>query len=160
MVLTYKVVKHNLTVNQILKNDLEFSSRLLQKIIKNNLLTVNEKKYDTRNTVNIGDIIHIDLDYVEDNSNIVPTKMDLNIIYEDECFLILNKPSGIAVHPSLLHFKDTLSNGVKYYFDKINLQKKIRPINRLDFDTSRTNYFCKKWIYTRMFNKTNEKKYF
>ncbi len=68
--------------------------------------------------------------------------MDLNIIYEDAAMLILNKPSNIAVHPSILHYDNSLSNGVKFYFDKIGLKRKIRPVNRLDRDTSRYSYFC------------------
>lgn len=43
--------------------------------------------------------------------------MELNILYEDDGLLILNKPAGIAVHPSILHFSDSLSNGVRFYFD-------------------------------------------
>ena len=42
--------------------------------------------------------------------------MDLNIIYEDEFLLVLNKPAGYPIHPSMLHFEDSISNGVKYYF--------------------------------------------
>ena len=79
----------------------------------------------------------------EENLNIVPTKMDLNIIYEDEHLIAINKPAGIAVHPSILHFNDSLSNGVKYYFDSIGLKKKIRPVNRLDRDTTGIVIFAK-----------------
>jgi 23S rRNA pseudouridine1911/1915/1917 synthase len=67
----------------------------------------------------------------------------LDILFEDDYFLIVNKPAGIAVHPSILHYSDSLSNGVKYYFEKIGLQKKIRPINRLDKDTSGIVIFAK-----------------
>ena len=63
--------------------------------------------------------------------------------YEDDSFIVLNKPSGIAVHPSILHFDDTLSNGIRFYFDKINLKKKIRPIIRLDYNTSGLIIFAK-----------------
>ena len=69
--------------------------------------------------------------------------MTLNIIYEDDYLLILNKPAGIAIHPSALHFYDTLSNGVKYYFDIMGIHKKIRIVNRLDKDTSGIVIFAK-----------------
>lgn len=69
--------------------------------------------------------------------------MTLNIIYEDEWILILNKPHGIPVHPSILHHEDSLSSGVKFYFDSINLKKKIRPVNRIDKDTSGLVVFAK-----------------
>ena len=62
--------------------------------------------------------------------------MIIEILYEDDYFLIINKPAGIPVHPSTLHFNDTLSNGVKYYYDKNNINKKIRIVTRLDRNTS------------------------
>lgn len=143
MNLIYKVKQSNLIINNILKNNLNISNRLLYKLINNKLVYKNNLLCDTRDIAQIGDIIQIDLSYDEDNSNIVPIKMDLNIIYEDDFLLILNKPKGIAVHPSIIHFDDTLSNGVKSYFDEINLHKKIRPVNRLDLDTSGLIIFAK-----------------
>ena len=89
-----------------------------------------------------GDKISFLIDFEEDNSNIVPTKMDLQIIYEDDAFIVMNKPSNIPVHPSMLHYENSLSNGVRYYYDTIGLKKKIRPVNRLDKNTSRNCYFC------------------
>ena len=70
-------------------------------------------------------------------------KMDLDILYEDDCLLIINKPADIPVHPSILHYEDSLSNGVKYYFDSKNIKTKIRPVNRLDKDTSGIVIFAK-----------------
>ena len=95
------------------------------------------------NEINIGDLLSIDLDFEEDSQNIVPTKMNLDILYEDDALLIINKPPNIPVHPSILHFENSLSNGVKYYFNKINLNRKIRPVNRLDKDTSGIVVFAK-----------------
>ena len=69
--------------------------------------------------------------------------MDLDILYEDKYLLILNKPSNIAIHPSLRHFDNSLSNGVKYYFDSISLKRKLRIVNRLDRDTSGIVIFAK-----------------
>ena len=69
--------------------------------------------------------------------------MDLDIIYEDEAFLVINKPAGIPVHPSLNHYEDSLANGVKYYLNSKNIHKKIRPVNRLDKDTSGIVIFAK-----------------
>ena len=69
--------------------------------------------------------------------------MNLDIIYEDEYYLVINKPAGLAVHPSILHYNNSLSNGVKYYFEQNDIKKKIRPINRLDKDTSGIVIFAK-----------------
>ena len=164
MNLIYNVEKSNLTINNILKNELNISNRLLFKLINNKLVYKNNQLCDTRNVANVGDVIQIDLSYEEDNSNIKPTKIDLNIIFEDDSFLVLNKPKGLAVHPSILHFEDTLSNGVKYYFDKINLHKKIRPVNRLDLDTSglivfAKNEYVQECLIKQMSNNTFKKEY-
>ena len=112
-------------INDILKGEFNISNRLFVKLINLNKVFLNGKNIDTRAKVSINDVIIINLDLPEDNSNIVPTSIPLDILYEDNWFLILNKPSGIAVHPSLLHYDDSLSNGVKYYFDSIGLKKKI-----------------------------------
>lgn len=90
-----------------------------------------------------GDIVKVNLDFEEQSENIVPTSMNLDIIFEDDGLLILNKPAGIAVHPSILHYEDSLSNGVKFYFDGIGLKRKIRPVNRLDLNTSGLIVFAK-----------------
>ena len=80
---------------------------------------------------------------VEDNSNVVPLKYNLDILYEDEGLLIVNKPSNMAIHPSCLHYDTTISNAVRYYYDTINLHRKIRPITRLDKDTTGIVVFAK-----------------
>ena len=111
----------NLTINQILQSKLHISNRLHQQLIKEHLIFCNDNLCDTRNIANLGDVIKINFDNEEDNSNIVPTKIDLDILFEDEWILIVNKPSGIPIHPSMLHFTDSLSNGIKFYFDSIRL---------------------------------------
>ena len=116
-------------------------------MIEEKCILLNGSICDTRNSFEINDILSVNFDYFEENANVVPTKMDLDIIYEDEWVLIVNKPAGVAIHPSILHYADSLSNGIKFYFDSIGLQKKIRPVNRLDFNTSRISYSCKICLY-------------
>lgn len=164
MKLEYIIESNKLTINQILKNELKISSRLLYKLIKNKQITINSKICNTRNTANIGDILLVSFDFEEDNLNIVPTKMNLNIIYEDEWMLIVNKPAGIAIHPSILHYEDSLCNGIKFHFDSIGLKKKIRPVNRLDLNTSGLVIFAKceyiqECLISQMKNNTFKKEY-
>lgn len=130
-------------INEILSLEFKISSRLKNKLIKKNMVFLNGNICDTRNNINIGDKLIIDLNYKEDNSNIIPKEMNLDIIYEDNWLLVINKPAGITIHPSILHFDNSLSNGVRFYFDKIGLNKKIRPVNRLDKDTSGLIIFAK-----------------
>lgn len=131
------------TINDVLINEFQFSSRLMSKLIKNKKIYLNNSFCDTRKCINYNDEIIVDLSGKENNSNIVATNMDLDIIYEDDWFLVVNKKPGIAVHPSSLHYSDSLSNGIKFYFDKIGLKKKIRVVNRLDYNTSGIVVFAK-----------------
>ena len=143
MKINYEIKNNTQTINSILQNELKVSSRLLYKLIKLNKIELNHKPCDTRKTGNLEDTITVNFDYEEDNSNIVPTKMDLNIVFEDDWLLVVNKPAGIAIHPSVLHYSDSLCNGIRFYFDKIGLKKKIRPVNRLDLNTSGLVVFAK-----------------
>lgn len=130
-------------LREVLKAHFNISDRLLLKLKKSNKIFVNNKSTYIDKILKLNDVIEIYIDFEEDNSNIVPVKMNLNIIYEDDALLILNKPAGIPVHPSMDHFSDSLSNGVRYYFDSIGLKKKIRPVNRLDKNTSGIVIFSK-----------------
>ena len=69
--------------------------------------------------------------------------MNLDILYEDDYLIAVNKPFNMPVHPSMDHYEDSLSNGIRYYFDSIGLYKKTRPINRLDKDTTGIVLFAK-----------------
>lgn len=143
MQLKYIVKNNELNINQILQNKLNISSRLLYKLIKNERILLNRNICDTRNYPNARDVLIVDFDYEEDNSNIVPTKMNLDIVFEDDWLIVVNKPAGIAIHPSILHYSDSLCNGIRFYFDSIRLKKKIRPVNRLDLNTSGLVVFAK-----------------
>ncbi len=145
MILQYivdKNTKYN-TINEILINEFQLSNRLITKLIKNKKISLNNIVCDTRKNIILNDVITIDFNIKEESTNIVPIEMNLSIIYEDEWMLILDKPFGIPIHPSNLHYTDSLSNGVKFYFDKIGLNKKIRPVTRLDLNTSGLVIFAK-----------------
>ena len=145
MILKYVIKQEdkNKTINKVLEEKFELSNRLFSKLIRNKRITVNNINIDTRQKAKIGDIIKIDLNYKEDNSNIVSKKMDLDIVFEDDGILVLNKSAGIAVHPSILHYEDSLASGVKYYLENSGIYKKIRPVNRLDLNTSGLIVFAK-----------------
>lgn len=166
MKLKYQICKkdENKIINNVLTAELNISIRLLNKLIKNNKIFLNNEKCDTRSIVKLGDTLEINFDIPEDNSNIVSTSINLDIIYEDEWFLVVNKPAGIPIHPSGSHYSDSLSNGIKFYFNSIGLNKKIRPVNRLDLDTSGIVIFAKceyiqESFIRQMANKLFQKEY-
>ncbi|CDC31994.1 pseudouridine synthase RluA family [Clostridium sp. CAG:508] len=130
-------------VKEVLKAEFSMSDRLLLKLKKLDKIYLNGNVTSVNHPVLENNLIECYLDYEEDNSNIVPTEMPLNIIYEDEAYIVVNKPAGIPVHPSMDHYTDSLSNGIAFYFNQIGLKKKIRPVNRLDKDTSGIVIFAK-----------------
>lgn len=130
-------------LRQVLKERFHLSARLILKLKKEQKILVNGEPTYLDRILNLNDKLTILIDFTEDNSNILPAEIELKILYEDEGLLILDKPAGIPVHPSMQHYADSLSNGVKLYFDKIKLYKKIRPVNRLDRDTSGIVIFAK-----------------
>lgn len=143
MKLTYVNSSKYSNVKEVLKAEFSMSDRLLLRLKKLDEIYLNGNVTSVNHSVLENDLIECYLDYEEDNSNIVPTEMLLNIIYEDEAYIVVNKPAGIPVHPSMDHYTDSLSNGIAFYFNQIGLKKKIRPVNRLDKDTSGIVIFAK-----------------
>lgn len=143
MKLTYVNSSKYSNVKEVLKAEFSMSDRLLLKLKKLDKIYLNGNVTSVNHPVLENDLIECYLDYEEDNSNIVPTEMPLNIIYEDEAYIVVNKPAGIPVHPSMDHYTDSLSNEIAFYFNQIGLKKKIRPVNRLDKDTSGIVIFAK-----------------
>ena len=131
------------TVKEVLKKYFHISDRLLLKLKNNNKIFLNNQETRTSTQLLLNDTVTVDISFIEKSENINPVKMDLDIIYEDNCMLIVNKPFGLTVHPSMAHFEDSLSNGLQYYFEQNNIQTKIRPVNRLDKDTSGIVIFAK-----------------
>lgn len=70
------------------------------------------------------------------SEGIVATKMDMDVVYEDEDLLVVNKAAGLPVHPSKGNFENTLANGVMYYYASGGFDFTFRVVNRLDRDTT------------------------
>ena len=130
-------------IKELFKVKFQISDRLLIKLKKNKKILLNDSPTFVDYNLKPFDTVEIIIDFEEESENIVSLEMNLDIIYEDEYYLVINKPAGLAVHPSILHYNNSLSNGVKYYFEQNDIKKKIRPINRLDKDTSGIVIFAK-----------------
>lgn len=165
MELYYTVTESDDSIKQVLKNKFNMSERFILKLKNHQCIFVNDFPVPINFKINSGDNLVIKENFVEDSSNIVSnSEINLDILFEDDYFLIVDKPAGIAVHPSILHYSDSLCNGVKYYFEKIGLKKKIRPINRLDKDTSgivifAKNEYIQECLVRQMSSNTFKKKY-
>ena len=166
MDLEYKITNNKYdNIKQVLKEEFHISDRLLKKLKLNHQIFLNYIPVNINySDLIIGDFISIVLDFEEEYDNIVPLESNLNIIYEDNYLLAVNKPSNMPVHPSCNHFEDSLSNIVKYYFDCIGLKRKIRIVNRLDKDTSgivifAKNEYIQEALIQQMKNTTFKKEY-
>ncbi|MDO4189966.1 MAG: hypothetical protein Q4D29_13355, partial [Lachnospiraceae bacterium] len=88
------------TIKQVLKKEFNISNRLITVLKENNCIYRNDTLCKINTIINTNDLISINLDFSEkDNENILPKMMDLNILFEDDSLLVLNKPSNMPVHP-------------------------------------------------------------
>lgn len=89
-----------------------------------------------RDILHKNDILTITLLETDSSDNIVPVPLPLNIIYEDEDLMVINKPGDMPIHPSQNNYENTLANAVAYYFSQQGIPFVYRCINRLDRDTT------------------------
>lgn len=83
-----------------------------------------------------GDSLTVHVQETEVSEKIPPVEMPLDIVYEDEDILIINKPADMPIHPSLNNYYNSLANGLAWYFEKQEKPFVFRCVNRLDRDTS------------------------
>ena len=126
----------NLRIDTYLSNELDISRSKIQKLIKEEKVLVNNKVISSNYKVKLDDEIEID-DNLDFDISVEPKNIKLDIIYEDEYLMIINKKSGMVTHPASGHYDDTLVNALLYYLNK-GKTTNIRPgiVHRLDKDTS------------------------
>ena len=83
-----------------------------------------------------GQVLSVQLSDPERRSGILPAPGELDIVYEDEDIIVLNKAPGLSVHPGPGHFSDTLGNFLLYYYDQSGQECDFHPVHRLDRGTS------------------------
>ena len=103
--------------------------------------------------LNTGDILEICLTEQGASENIVPKELQLDILYEDEDILVVNKPYDTPIHPSVNNYNNTLANGVVHYYQQQNKPYIFRCINRLDRDTTGVTILAKNLISASILSK-------
>lgn len=105
-----------------------------------------------------GDVLEVSI--VEDTSseNIVPREYPLDIVYEDEDFLVINKPYDMPVHPSVNNFENTLANALAFYYGQKKEAFVFRCINRLDRDTTGLLIVAKHLLSSAIFSDMVQKR--
>lgn len=99
-------------------------------------ILVNGVHYYMRQELSAGDHLQVRICETQNSEKIPPTKLPLDIIYEDEDLLVLNKPAGMPIHPSLNNYTNSIANALAYYFQSQGKPFIFRCCNRLDRDTS------------------------
>ena len=99
-------------------------------------ILVNGVHYYMRQELSKGDHLQVRICETQNSEKIPPTKLPLDIIYEDEDLFVLNKPAGMPIHPSLNNYTNSMANALAYYFQSQGKPFIFRCCNRLDRDTS------------------------
>lgn len=124
-------------IKTLLKQKFKMSSSLISSLkrAEDGILVNGEKKY-VNYIIQKGDYVKLTMREEGSSENIVSVEMPLDIVYEDEDVIIINKPPHLPTHPSAGHYDDTLANGLAYYFKHNGGERVFRAVNRLDKDTS------------------------
>ena len=93
-----------------------------------------------------GDALTVRIQEMESSPNIPPVQLPLDIIYEDEDIIVVNKPAGMPVHPSLNNYRNSLANALMYYYHEQGKPFIFRCTNRLDRDTSGLTVIAKHMV--------------
>lgn len=99
-------------------------------------ILVNGTHYYMRDNLTEGDILSVHICETKNSENIPPVKLPLNIVYEDEDIIVINKPSGMPIHPSMNNYTNSIANGLAWYYRQQGKPFIFRCCNRLDRDTS------------------------
>ena len=124
----------------------DISRSFFQRILKENQILVNDKPQKANYRLKTDDIVDVTIpDAVQ--TPILPQDIPLDILYEDDDVLVVNKPKGMVVHPSAGHYSDTLVNAIMYHCkDSLSgINGEIRPgiVHRIDMDTTGSLIVCK-----------------
>lgn len=126
--------EEGLSINQILRLNYRFSSRFRTKMKYQSLVDLNGVQSPGYLKPNAGDVIGIRLP--QETSDFPPEDIPLDIVYEDDDLILINKQPGIIVHPTKGHPVHTVANGIMKYMEDTSQVFKVRFANRIDMDTT------------------------
>lgn len=162
--------QNSMRIDKYLVNYIENSTRnKVQQTIKADNVLVNNSPVKSNYKVKPNDIISVVLAHPPRENNIIPENIPLNIVYEDEDLLVVNKEAGMVVHPGFGNFEGTLINALAYHFNQLpyfqnDLDKRPGLVHRIDKDTSgllviAKNEFAMNFLAKQFFNKTTQRVY-
>ena len=128
----------SIRLDKMLSKELEFSRKRVKDLLDAKKVQVNHKIEKASYLLKEGDFIEVEIPELE-SLEVAPEQMDLDIVYEDEDVIVINKPKGLVVHPAPGHLKRTLVNGLLAHCkDLSGINGVMRPgiVHRIDKDTS------------------------
>lgn len=140
---------HTQSINHIIKQQ-HISQRMRRRLKNNGIITINGQPATWDTLVHGGDHLLMKL---APEQEFPRTQMDLEIVYEDEYILAINKPAGVLMHPTSTVRNGTLANGVLYYYDETKQAHDFHPVHRLDKDTSGLVIIAKTSVIQHAFDK-------
>lgn len=154
--------KYKETEPRILKaflKEKKVSKKMLAKVkFSGGQLQVNGEEVRVRHTLNAGDTIRMSIPIEPANPHLKPSEKSLDILFEDEYYLIVNKPAGVASVPSSTHREDTMANRIRGYIEKKQyMHKTVHVVTRLDRDTSGAMIFAKNALAHSMIDQNMRK---
>ena len=130
------------TVQEILTGPMGISRRMIQKLTRARGITLNRRPAFLGRKTRAGDVVAARVAFAED-TGLEPVEMALDVVHEDAEVLVLNKPPFVLVHPTSPEQTATLAHGVAHRFASQGLRAKVRPVHRIDRDTSGLVLFAK-----------------
>lgn len=126
------------TIKEILFGELGLSRGQVVSLKNNDGIRVNGHHVTVRYVLCLGDVLELDLEDTAEsiNKHILPVCLPVDILYEDDDVICINKPAGMPTHPSYNHHDDTLANALSYYYREKGVPFVFRAVNRLDRETS------------------------
>ena len=155
--LTFKIPegKKKERIDTFLANSIEHTSRAkVQKLLKNELVKVNGKIVKANYKISAGDVIDVTVPIPPRPDKIEPEDIPLDIVYEDDYLMVINKPAGMVVHPSAGNYTGTLVHALLHYTQKLSkVNEEIRAgiIHRLDKETTGLLVVAKdEWVHLKL----------
>ncbi|HWT76265.1 MAG TPA: RluA family pseudouridine synthase [Mobilitalea sp.] len=154
----------NKEAKQLLKGKLHISERLIKKLKYSGKILLNSVPVHVNAKVHEGDLLEAFIESDELNEDIAPEPMDLDILFEDDNLIAINKPPDTVVHPTSLHQSGTIANGLMHHLLAKGVRTLVRPVSRLDRDTSgiiifALNPFIQENLVRQMHDKSYIKEY-
>lgn len=142
--ITYKVPEHyigsrldKVLVDDVFFKDLIATRSFAQNMIEKGYIAINGERTKASYLLKVNDEIHIEIPEAKP-STLIPYDYKLDIIFEDQDLIVVNKPSGLVVHPAAGHEQDTLVNALLHHTKNLSLKNEERPgiVHRIDKETS------------------------